>query len=250
MFTRTSRTDKAREQVADVTSSVSDTWRAKVAPVVGAKARDAAHWAAPRVERGREVAAPKVGAAVGAAREKVSPAVDAAREKVSPAVEAAREKIEDVLPRLVEAVTAAAAAGAAAGVTAKEYSARSGDAVAVLKGEAVAKRKRGGVLRKLLLFPVLVAAAAAAYAAFRSRTPKEDPWAVPTGNYPAYTPPAPAAAPGSADLTTGDAADALDSTSTAEVPGLSVDSTDAQPDVDQGSTSPEPSEPIEPTDHP
>ena len=173
MFTKTSRSERVREQVADVSGSVSSAWRGKVAPTVSGRARGAAHWAAPHVERGREAAAPKVEAAV---------------DRVSPAVDAAREKLEELMPRLAEAVSAAAAAGSAASAHAGEYRARSGDAVAVLRGEAVAKRKHR-VLRKLLLLPVIAAAVAGSYAAFKSRTPKEDPWAVPTGTYPAYTPP-------------------------------------------------------------
>ena len=173
MFTRTSRSERVREQVADAGGSVSSAWRGKVAPTVSGKARDAAHWAAPHVERGREAAAPRVEAAV---------------DRVSPAVDAAREKLEELMPRLAEAVGAAAAAGSAASAHAGEYRARGGDAVAVLRGEAVAKR-RHPILRKLLLLPVIAAAVAASYAAFKSRTPKEDPWAVPTGTYPAYVPP-------------------------------------------------------------
>ena len=113
MFTKTSRTDRVREQVADVGSTMSENvsgaWRGKVAPTVSGKARDAAHWAAPHVERGREAAAPKVEAAV---------------DKVSPAVDAAREKLEELMPRLAEAVSAAAAAGSAASAHAGEYRAR------------------------------------------------------------------------------------------------------------------------------
>lgn len=213
MFTKTRGSDKAREQAADVASTIGDTWRDKVAPVVGAKARDARDWAAPHVEHGRKAAAPKVEAAV-----------DAANEKVAPVVDAARDQIDHWLPRVIEAVSAAATAGAAAGATAGEYRSRGGDAVAVLKGQAIAKRKRGRVLRKLLLLPVVAAAAAAAYAAVKSRAPKDDPWAVPTGTYPAYTPPAAAASSANADL--GTAATALDTAGTAGVPGVTTGSTD------------------------
>ena len=216
VFTKTSRTDKAREQVADAAGTVGDTWRDKVAPTVGAKARDARDWAAPHVEHGRRAAAPKVEAAI-----------DAAADKVSPAVDAAREKIDDWMPRVLEAVAAAATAGAAAGATAGEYRSRSGDAVAVLKGNAIVKPKRGRVLRKLLIVPVIAAAGAAAFAVFKSRSPKDDPWAVPTGTYPAYTAPVPAAVPTvvpavapAPDLSSGRAADALDADAPAEVPGV------------------------------
>jgi len=217
VFTKTSRSDKAREQAADVASTLGETWRDKVAPTVGAKARDARDWAAPHVEHGRKAAAPKVEAAV-----------DAASEKVAPVVDAARDQLEHWLPKVLEAVSAAATAGAAAGAAAGEYRSRSGDAVAVLKGDAIVKRKSGRVLRKLLLLPVIGAAAAAAYAVVKSRAPKDDPWAVPTGTYPAYTPPAPAASASStsADLGSGTAATALDTGSTAEVPGVTTESTD------------------------
>ena len=223
MFTKTSRTDRVREQVTDVGSTVggnvSSAWRGKVAPTVSGKARDAAHWAAPHVERGREAAAPKVEAAV---------------DKVSPAVEAAREKLEELLPRLAEAVSAAAAAGSAAGAHAGEYRARSGDAVAVLRGDAVAKRKHR-VLRKLLLLPVIAAAVGASYAAFKSRAPKDDPWAVPTGTYPAYTPPPP---------TTPSASTAPPTTT----PPADVSSAlDADP-VDDVTPAPKPSDPTKPAD--
>lgn len=245
MFTKRSRSQQAPAQEVDVivveddSDTASATWRAKLVPAVGSTAQTAMGWAGPRVARGRVAAAPKVEAAV-----------DTAREKVAPAYDSAREKLEELMPRLVEAVTAAARAGAAAGVSANEYRARSGDAVAVLKGEAVAKRKKGGVLRKLLVLPVLGAAGAAAYAAFRSRAPKEDPWAVPSGTYPAYTPPAaadsPVADPSSTDAgatsLSGAAAQPMDGDSTAQVPGLTVDRGEA-------STSAEPTQPTSPLDN-
>ena len=115
----------------------------------------------------------------------------------------------------------------------------------MLKGEAIAKPKRGRVLRKLLIVPLIAAVGAAVFAALRSRAPKEDPWAVPTGTYPAYTPPAPAGAASSAasDLDSGGAADALDSDGAAQVPGLTVDSSETP------STSPEPNDPTAPTEN-
>ena len=77
MFTSKSRAERAREQVVDTASTVSEQLRERVAPKVGAAARDAKDWAAPRVERGLEVAAPRVEQAV----DKMSPKVDAARDK-------------------------------------------------------------------------------------------------------------------------------------------------------------------------
>ncbi len=205
---RKSRTDQAKAQVQDATSSAGHHLRERVAPAVGAKARDAKDWATPHVERGLEAAAPRVEAAV----DKVSPAVDAARDKI----------VDDLLPRLVDAVNAAAAAGAAAGASAADATetarSRSGGAVAVLKGDAVAKPRRRG--RKLLLFSGLVAAVGAGVAVFKKKADQDDPWAVPAGSYPS-TSTLSRESSTSSDLGSGAAGDAL---AEAEVPGLSVDS--------------------------
>ncbi|MGN6612508.1 MAG: hypothetical protein ACTHLJ_12110 [Angustibacter sp.] len=208
---RKSRADQAKAQVQDAASTASHHLREKVAPVVAEKARDAKDWATPHVERGLEAAAPKVEAAV----DKVSPAVDAARDKI----------VDDLLPRLVEAVNAAAAAGAGAAATGAVVKARSGDAVAVLKGDAVAKPKRRG--RKLLLFSALVAAVGAAVAVFKKQQPREDPWAVPAGSYPSTSSfGSSASSSTSSALGTGAASSSLDAAGPgeAEVTGLTPDS--------------------------
>lgn len=217
---RKSRTDQAKAQVQDAASTAGHHLREKVAPAVGAKARDAKEWAAPHVERGLEAAAPKVEAAV----EKVSPAVDAARDKI----------VDDLLPRLVEAVNAAAAAGAAATAAGAVAKTRSGDAVAVLKGDAVVKPK--GRKRKFLLFTAFVAAIGAAVAVFKRQQPREDPWAVPAGSYPSTsststgstgsTGSTSSSASGSSSsaLDSGAASSSLDASGEAEVSGLTPDS--------------------------
>lgn len=207
---RKSRADQAKAQVQDAASTASTHLREKVAPVVAEKARDAKDWAAPHVERGLEAAAPKVEAAV----DKVSPAVDAARDKI----------VDDLLPRLVEAVNAAAAAGAGAAATGAAVKARSGDAVAVLKGDAVAKPKRRG--RKLLLFSALIAAVGAAVAVFKKQQPREDPWAVPAGSYPSTSSFGSSATSSTSSLGSGAASSTLDAAGPgeAEVAGLTPDS--------------------------
>lgn len=217
---RKSRTDQAKAQVQDAALTAGHHLREKVAPAVGAKARDAKEWAAPHVERGLEAAAPKVEAAV----EKVSPAVDAARDKI----------VDDLLPRLVDAVNAAAAAGAAATAAGAVAKTRGGDAVAVLKGDAVAKPKHRG--RKFLLFTALAAAVGAAVAVFKKQQPREDPWAVPTGSYPSTSTPSFSSSTtasstggtgtGSSALGSGAASDSLDTSGDveAEVSGLTPDS--------------------------
>lgn len=235
MFTK-SRTDQAKAQVQDAASSAGQVLREKVAPVVAAKAHDAKDWAAPRVERGIEVAAPKVEAAV----DKVTPAVDAARDKI----------VDDLLPRLVDAVNAAAAAAASSGVAehTEEARTRAKGAAAVLKGDAVAKRKHGK-LRKLALITGILAAIGAAVAAFKKQQgPHEDPWAVPASSYPSAggssssssssssTGSSTGTSSGSGStsgtststaLDSGAAGDALDNGGTAEVPGMTEESTAA-----------------------
>lgn len=210
---RTGRKQDVKASAQDAAAAAGHHLRETVAPAVVAKAHDAKEWAAPKVERGLEAAAPKVEAAV----EKISPAVDAARDKL----------VDDLLPRLVDAVNAAAAAGATAAAAGAAAKSRSGDAVAVLKGEAVAKRPRRK--RRFLLLTALMAAVSAAVAVVRKRQPKDDPWAVPAGTYPT-TSSLSSGTSGSdspatdAALGTGAAGAALDEGSEAEVPGLTADS--------------------------
>jgi hypothetical protein len=173
VFRRKSRAERAREQIAETATTVTEQLRGRVAPAVAVKARDAKVWATPRVERGVErglgVAAPRVELAV----ERVSPKVDAARDKL----------VEDLLPRLVVALNAAAAAGHAASEAGDEVRHRTKGAAAVLSGDAVAKPKRHRG-RTFMLFTMLVAAIGAAVAAVKSRSARDDPWAIPSTTYP------------------------------------------------------------------
>jgi hypothetical protein len=226
--------------MADRASTVSEQLRERIAPAVSLKARDAKTWAAPRVERGVErgldLAAPRVELAV----EKVSPKVDAARDKL----------VDDLLPRLVVAVNAAAAAGHAASDASEEVRSRSKGAAAVLTGDAVAKPKhRRG--RRFLLFAMIAAAVSAAVAVVKSRTAKDDPWAIPSTTYPGTNATSPAAttpSSTSSTLASGAAADALDvdlrdsvtgagsDTGTAQVPGMTTASEDAKDAVEEASS--------------
>lgn len=217
---------EARASVQDAATTAQQHLRGTVAPAVAAKAHDAREWATPKVERGLEVAAPKVEAAV----ERITPAVDAARDKL----------VDDLLPRLVDAVNAAAAAGAAtaadAGETAKK---RGGGAVAVLKGDAVARKPRRG--RKIFLLSALVAAVGAAVAILKKRAPQDDPWAVAPGTYPttsASTSESASAPEAEAALDSGAAGDALDDgPAEAEVPGLTADSAAAAEAISEAADS-------------
>jgi hypothetical protein len=224
--------------MAGTASTVSEQLRERIAPAVTHKARDAKTWAAPRVERGVErgldLAAPRVELAV----EKVSPKVDAARDKL----------VEDLLPRLVVALNAAAAAGHAASDAGEEVRTRSKGAAAVLSGDAVAKPKRHRG-RRFLLLAMIAAAVSAAVGVVKSRSAKDDPWAIPSTTYPATnaTGPATTSSATSSTLASGAAADALDvdlrdsvtgaTTGTAQVPDMTTASEDAKDAVEGASSS-------------
>lgn len=226
---RKSRTDEATAKVQDATARTGRQIREKVVPAIGAKAHDAKQWATPHVERGMEAAAPRVEAAV----DRVSPAVDATRDKI----------VEDLLPRLVDAVHAAAAAGATAGAAGQVARSRGQDAYSVLRGETEVKTRRKGKYKMFIVLTAVAAAIGAAFAAFKRQAPKDDPWAVPAGTYPTSTSgTSSTTATGGTSSTgtstqhdtlgSGQAASALDNGSAkADVPGLSVDSAAAKDSV-------------------
>ncbi|HET6652609.1 MAG TPA: hypothetical protein VFH10_08215 [Nocardioides sp.] len=93
--------------------------------------------------------APQVESAVGTAREKAGPLLTEAREKAAPAVHDAREKFtSDVLPVITAAI---AAAGEATEDVRGESKKRGKAAVAALKGEVEAPKKKKHRFRKFLL---------------------------------------------------------------------------------------------------
>jgi hypothetical protein len=146
------------------------------AAVAAGHARD---WAAPRVEAAMEWAAPRVERGLQAA----APKVEAAADRVAPAVDAARDRIvDDLLPRLIDAVHAAGAAGSAATSAATatatdtvsrgiENAARSlADATPTAKADRRRKRSR------LVLLAALFAALAAGAAAFKRSRSQHSSW--------------------------------------------------------------------------
>jgi hypothetical protein len=215
-----SRADRARDEIAESASTLSEQLRGRVAPVA-LKARDAKVWMAPRVERGvergLEAAAPRVELAV----ERVSPKVDAARDKL----------VEDLLPRLVDALNAAAAAGHSAAEAGEEVRHRTKGAAAVLKGDAVAKPAKHR-RRRFLVFTMLVAGIGAAVAAFKSRSSKDDPWAIPSTT---YSSPGAAGAP-SPGPTTSSASSTGPTTSTASTPPTGTGAHQADVDLRDSAT--------------
>lgn len=75
----------------------------------------------PVMERAAHTAREQAAVAAEQARDWAAPRIEAAAERAVPAVDAVRDRIvEDMLPRLVDAVNAAALAAAAAGVAAGE----------------------------------------------------------------------------------------------------------------------------------
>lgn len=154
----------ARDQAASAAVAARQA-RDKAGPAVDA----AKEWAAPRIEKGLQAAGPKVEAAA----DRVAPAVDSARDRI----------VEDLLPRIVEAVHAATAAGLAAQRAAGEKVSASVETAAlqVAASTPTAKARRDTRRRRFVLFGVLAAAVAAALAAFKRSRSAQAPWeSVPT----------------------------------------------------------------------
>ncbi len=221
---RKSRKQKAAAQASDMTSTVKDQIvdlkdkvgpaashaREVVVPAAISAAATTRDWASPRVAAARDWAAPKAQKGLDAAAPKLEQAVDT----VSPKIDAARDKlVDEVLPKLVDAINAATSQAAAAR---DEAASRGSDAVAVLKGDAVAKpKKRRG--RRLLILGSLAAGVAAAFAVLKRR-PQDDPWAVPSGGMTSsWAPSDPTASSASAAAAAdGSAAEALDTAAASE----------------------------------
>jgi hypothetical protein len=158
-----------------VTSSKNQNGRSTLPRTAAEQARD---WAAPRIERG-----------VTKGMQAVAPRIEAAAERAVPAVDAVRDRIvEDMLPRLVEAMNAAALAGAAAGVAAGEALGDATDsgarkAKAGLRGAAarldeVSGRKRRRRARRIRITVFAVVGTVAGVAAWRrAQAADHKPWA-------------------------------------------------------------------------
>ena len=160
--------DRLKSQAADVGARLSDvSVRAgETAEQLADQAKDAAfhakEWAAPRAEKawheGRKAAAPKIEAAA----EKAIPMVDTAHDRL----------VEDILPKLVAAITAAAGAAAVGADKAREVA----DAkLTELAHIAPPPKKHTGA--KIFWSIAGLAIAGAVLAVFRRRQPTTDPWA-------------------------------------------------------------------------
>jgi len=162
--------DRLKSQTADVGALLSDaSVRAgQAAETFAHQAKDAAvqakHWAAPRVEKawyeGMKAAAPKVELAA----EKALPLVDRTHDRL----------VDDVLPKLLAAVNAAAAAAAVGADKARDVaSARLTDLAHI----APEPPKRSHTGAKVFWSIAGLAIAGAVLAAFRRNRPTTDPWA-------------------------------------------------------------------------
>ncbi len=160
--------DRLKSQAADVGARLSDvTARAGMtAEQLADQAKEAAvhakDWAGPRAEKawyeGRKAAAPKIEAAA----EKAIPMVDTAHDRL----------VDDILPKLVAAITAAAGAAAVGADKAREVA----DAkLTELAHIAPPPKKRTGA--KVFWSIAGLAIAGAVVAAFRRNRPTTDPWA-------------------------------------------------------------------------
>ena len=134
------------------------------AEVARERAHQAKDWAIPHVEHGIEVAAPKLRA--GGRGPRPEGRHGARQDRRRPA--AARSPRPSPPWRQPPPPPRANAADVAD---------RSGDAYAVLKGEAVGQARRKG--KVLLTLGLLAAAAAAAAVVFKKSAPRDDPWATP-----------------------------------------------------------------------
>ena len=160
--------DRLKSQAADVGARLSDvTARAgSTAEQLAAQAKEAAYqakdWAAPRAEKawheGKKAAGPKIEAVA----EKAIPVVDTAHDRL----------VDEILPKLVAAITAAAGAAAVGADKARDVA----DAkLTELAHIAPPPKKHTGA--KVFWSIAGLAIAGAVYAAFRRRQTTTDPWA-------------------------------------------------------------------------
>jgi hypothetical protein len=178
--------------------------------------------AAAATKRAAQVAADRSVPLFDAASGRVVPAAQAARLAAQPALALARERAEPVLlkaaplieqararagdvahevvPRVGAALTGALAASAP---YREEATRRGGAALAALKGEVEAPKKKRRIGRNLLFVSGIAGLVALAYKYLTGES-KSSGWQTPSGT--TYTPPRPSAAPAPADPTTTSAA--------------------------------------------
>lgn len=202
----------------------------------------------PAAQAARHAAEP----ALAVAWEKAAPLLEQARSRagdvahdLAPRVESARDKlVDDVVPRVGAVLTGALAASAP---YREEAARRGGAAIAALKGEVEAPKKKRHIGRNLLVVSGIAGLVALAYKYLTGES-KSSGWQTPSGT--TYTPPRPSAAPApaaptttpAAPTTTSGAAAATAADGTIEDPDAVLPETDAEADamaddtVDGGAT--------------
>lgn len=203
-----SRLSDARDRAAEVADRARDAYRGSdgvqnAKDNLGVAAGRAREWAGPHLEAARD-------RGLGLA----SPAVENAASSLQPRVSAVQTKVvDDFLPRISEAVSAATAAAAAKTDEAADDSRSRLEVVSKRAKRQTKAAKSAPSHRELvkaqkaqadtnrhpfLLLSAITAGGVAAYAAWRSNQPSQDPWAVAT----AATQPTSTATQGSAMTTT------------------------------------------------
>ncbi len=203
---------RAAQAAADRSVPLFDVASGRVVPA----AQAARHAAEPALSAAWEKAAPLI-------EQARSRAGDVAHDHVAPRVEIARDKlVDDVVPRVGAALTGALAASAP---YREEAARRGGAALAALKGEVEAPKKKRHVGRNLLVVSGIAGLVALAYKYLTGES-KSSGWQTPSGT--TYTPPRPSAAPAPAATTTSGAAAATAADGTIEDPDAVLPETDAE----------------------
>ncbi len=168
-------TDRLKSQAAEVGAALSEaSIRAgHAAEHLAHQTKDAAYqakdWATPRVERawneGRRVAGPKIEEAVETAAEKALPLVDKTHDRL----------VEEVLPKFVAALSAAAAAAAVGADKARDVANARLTELAHVEVPVPPKKSHTGA--KIFWWLTGIAVVGAVIAAIRRNQPTSDPWA-------------------------------------------------------------------------
>ena len=154
------------------------------------------------------------------AYDRFSPALDSAKERVGPAVDVARDKVsDDLLPRLSEALTAAAASPIAV-----EAAKRGQATLAAAKGELSLPepKKKGRWVKRLAIVAAVTAVAVVAFRKFFGTKDADWQAARPSTPYAPPTPPTPPT-PAPADVPIVEVPEATDSESSVDVDAAAGD---------------------------
>ncbi len=202
------------DEVKARSSQAADHWNQHAAPALSKAASDASTsasaaraWAVPRIAEAGEMSKAQLTQAYGRSVEAAAPRVEHAAQALAPKVDHARDRIvEDFLPRLLDSVSAAAAAAsdkvadattAAASASQSALSSAQGNAqdakstgkkaeragkgkAVALRGKVEVQQRRPGIKTFLLVSAVIGAATAAGFAVWKSKSPS-DPWVPATG---------------------------------------------------------------------